>query len=215
MSRLTDEPPINRQLFSRGAAADALRLLERDDSPEGKVLAAEAAFRAAEDAPGEWRPLDRAVEAAEAATQAAPGSGGAHFWLGVSLTARARAHGLWALLRSAGRIRDELETAARLDPAFQQGAPLAALCSLYHHAPRPPLSFGDAARSAALCRQALAVDPANYEAHVTLAEQARKAGDRTMARAHLAAVLEAQDPERPRTLAAYVARATKIAEDLR
>lgn len=197
---------LQRAEVDPDAAPTALALAESDRTPAGRVLEAEAAWRVAEASPEAQRRarFADAVARARAAVAAAPSSGGAWFWLGVALTSDARERGLLALIGAASEIRAALHRAAALDPSYQGAAPLSALCSLYHHAPGPPLSFGDAQTSRGFCEAALRRAPASWEAHLVLARAARSAGDEAGRRRHLAAILDGPlDARQPATHRRY------------
>ena len=59
-----------------------------------------------------------------------------HFWMAANMGALAESFGLRAGLRYRGAIKDRLETALRLDPAYQQGSADRALGRWYMMVPR-------------------------------------------------------------------------------
>lgn len=209
---------LARAETSPAAAREALRLVGDGREPDELLAAAEAAFRLASAAEPEVRraAFEEAIARSRLAATLAPRAGGAWFWLAISLSADARERGLLRLWRVAPEVRDSLERAARLDPGYEHGAPLAGLCALYHRAPGPPFSFGDEARARRACLGALREDSTSWEAHLVLAEQAREAGHRALARTHLHAILDGPTDERlPRTQARYREDARNLLEDLR
>jgi hypothetical protein len=201
-----------------GLAKEALRLVAPRASAEAKVVAAEAAWRAADEAPKLHRlaGFADAVKAARAAVRSAPEHAGAWFWLAMSLTSESNERGLLAMLKHAQEIRSSLHRAAERDPAYQRGAPLSGLCGLYQRAPGSPFSFGDKALARDYCERALAIDERSYEARLVLAWQARDRGDADEARRHLAVILDGPlDERQPRTHERYRAEARETAEGLK
>ncbi len=198
---------LARAELAPGAARAALNIVGSDRA--AVVLAAEAAFRIADEAPdptrGAW--LAEAVARARYAVAAVPASGEAHLWLAISLASEAHERGLLALIGASGEVRAALHAAEARAPG--NAMILSALCSLYHRAPSWPLSFGDEDLSRGYCLRALALDPRSWEAHLVLAEQAGPARGSS----HLAAILDGPlDPRLPRTHARYRDQARRLRE---
>ncbi|MBS2022280.1 MAG: FAD-dependent oxidoreductase [Deltaproteobacteria bacterium] len=180
-----------------GNAKAALALVASEPAPDSLVAAAEASWRVADEAKDQReRAFDEAVRRARLAVAAAPQSAGAWFWLGMSLTSLGRERGLRAMIKVADEIRAALHRAEALDPLYEDAAPLSALCSMYHHAPGWPLSFGDRETSRRYCLRVIDATPRAWEAHLVLAQQARAEGRFVDARRHLAAILDGPLDER-------------------
>ncbi len=201
-----------------GLAKEVLQRLSPCASPGARVAAAEAGWRAAEDALGLHRRAGfaDAVKLARVAAASAPDQAGAWFWLAMALTSEGSERGLLAMVGHAQEIRAALHQAAERDAGYQGGAPLSGLCGLYHRAPGWPLSFGDKELARAYCVRALEQDPRSYEARLVLAWQARDRGALDEARAHLAVILAGPlDERQPRTHQRYRDEASALAGELR
>jgi hypothetical protein len=148
----------------RNAAAPALRFESawkqaRADYWLGTHEPAKDARRAA---------LERGLEAARAAVQAAPRRAEGHFWLAANMGALAESFGLRMGLRYRGDIRRELETVLELDPAFQLGSADRALGRWYYKV--PGLFGGSKKKSEEHLRRSLTYHPTSHASLFFLAE---------------------------------------------
>jgi len=98
--------------------------------------------------------LERGIEAGRAAVAADGTKADGYFWMAACMGALAEAHGLRQGIKYRGPIREALETARRLDPAYLNGSPDRALGRWYYKVPR--LFGGDLKKSEQYLRAALA-----------------------------------------------------------
>jgi tetratricopeptide (TPR) repeat protein len=140
------------------------------------------------------RILERGIEAGRAAAAARPDAPDGYFWTAASMGALADAHGLRQGIRYRTPIREALETALRLDPAFLDGSPDRALGRWYFKV--PGLFGGDIRKSEQHLRKALTYKADSIISLLflgeTLIELDRPAEARTALEAAIAAPL---DPE--------------------
>ena len=122
--------------------------------------------RDAQDARRTW--LERGVEAGKAAAGVELKRPEGHFWMAANMGALAESFGLRQGLRYRGPIRDALETALKLDPAFMQGSADRALGRWYHRV--PGLFGGDKKKAEAHLRKSLTYNPNSTISHFFLAE---------------------------------------------
>lgn len=204
---LATAPPSALALDAAQAAADP-EVLYRDREQPASALAAErlwAARLAA--APGDveaawklsriryWlgtngpgdaearkRVLEAGIDAGRTAATLAPNAPDGHFWMAANMGALAEAFGLRQGIRYRGAIRDALERARTLQPAYLDGSPDRALGRWYFKVPR--LFGGDLAQSEEHLRAALAYNPQSVLTLLflgeTLAERSRTAEARAV-----------------------------------
>ena len=101
--------------------------------------------------------LERGIEAGRLAAAARPDAPDGHFWIAANMGALADAHGLRQGIRYRTPIREALETALRLNPAFLHGSPDRALGRWYFKV--PGLFGGDLRKSEQHLRKALTYRP--------------------------------------------------------
>jgi tetratricopeptide (TPR) repeat protein len=112
--------------------------------------------------------LERGVEAGKAAAALEPKRPEGYFWMAANMGALAESFGLRQGLRYRGPIKEALETALRLDPAYLQGSPDRALGRWYHRV--PGLFGGDKKKAEAHLRKSLTYNPDSTISHFFLAE---------------------------------------------
>jgi tetratricopeptide (TPR) repeat protein len=137
--------------------------------------------------------LESGIKAGEAAAAVEPNRPEGHFWIAANMGALAESFGLRAGLKYRGRIKDELETVLRLDPAFQQGSADRALGRWYF---KVPGLFGGSHKLAEQhFKKALEYNPRSTATHYFYAEQLLDDGRKAEARTQLQAILDApRDP---------------------
>ncbi|MGH9160744.1 MAG: TRAP transporter TatT component family protein [Vicinamibacteraceae bacterium] len=117
-----------------------------------------------------------------------------HFWLAATMGKMAEESGRLTGLRYRGRIKEELETVLRLDPAFQQGSADRALGRWYYRV--PGLFGGSKEKSEQHLRQSLKYNPNSTATLFFLAETLIALDRKDEARATLDKLLAApDDPE--------------------
>jgi hypothetical protein len=142
------------------------------------------------DAPAARRAaLERGVAAGRQAAALQPSRPEGHFWMAASMGALAESFGLRQGLRYRGPIKDALETALRLDPAFQQGSPDRALGRWYFRV--PGLFGGNKRKSEEHLRRSLDYYPDSIASRYFLAETLFELRRDRDARAELNAVIAA------------------------
>jgi hypothetical protein len=148
------EQPASAQAAER-IWADRLVANPRDFETAWKLARARYWLGTNGQAPFEERKriLERGIEAGRAATTARPDAPDGHFWVAANMGALADAHGLRQGIRYRTPIREALETALRLDPAFLHGSPERALGRWYFKV--PGLFGGDLRKSEQHLRKAL------------------------------------------------------------
>jgi len=133
--------------------------------------------------------LERGIDAAEKAIALRSERPEGHFWLAANMGTLAESYGISAGLRYRGRIRRELETVLRIDPAFMDGSADRALGRWYHKVPR--LFGGNRRRAEDHLRASLKYDPYSTVSHFFLAELLLDEDRTDEARRELRAVLDA------------------------
>jgi tetratricopeptide (TPR) repeat protein len=133
--------------------------------------------------------LERGVNAGENAIRLAGGRPEGHFWLAANMGRLAESFGLIQALKYHGRIKDELEKAFAIDPAWQGGSADDALGQWYGTVPR--LFGGSPQKAEQHLRSALAHDPNNMSALSFLGEMLLNQGRTAEARAYLQRVVDA------------------------
>jgi hypothetical protein len=133
--------------------------------------------------------LENGIEAGRKAVAAQPNRAEGHFWIAANMGTLAESFGLRQGLKYRKPVKEELETALRLDPAFQQGSADRALGRWYF---RVPGLFGGSNRQAENhLRASLKYNPNSTASHFFLAEVLLDAGRKGEARAELQKVLDA------------------------
>jgi tetratricopeptide (TPR) repeat protein len=133
--------------------------------------------------------LENGIDAGRKAVAIAPNRPEGHFWIGANMGALAESFGIRVGLKYRKAIKDELETALRLDPAFQQGSADRALGRWY--AKVPGLFGGSKKLAEDHLRASLKYNANNTLSHFFLAEVLLDEGRKDEARAELLKVLEA------------------------
>jgi tetratricopeptide (TPR) repeat protein len=140
------------------------------------------------------RLLERGIEAGRLAAAAIPDAPDGHFWIAANMGALADAHGLRQGIRYRTPIREALETALRLNPAFLDGSPDRALGRWYFKV--PGMFGGDERKSEQHLRKALTYKPDSIISLLFLAETLIELDQTAEARATLEAAIAAPlDPE--------------------
>lgn len=140
------------------------------------------------------RVLEAGLAAARAAMAARPDAVDGHFWLAASMGALADAHGLRQGMRYRTPIREALEKAQQLDPAYLDGSPDRALGRWYFKV--PGMFGGDLQKSEAHLRKALTYNPRSIISLLFLSETLLGRDRRDEARVTLQAAIDAPiDPE--------------------
>lgn len=133
--------------------------------------------------------FEQGIATGQAATGITPQRPEGYFWMAANMGALAESFGLRAGLRYRKPIKEALETARRLDPAFQQGSADRALGRWYF---KVPGLFGGSRRLAEdHLRKSLTYNPQSTASHFFLAEVLLADGRKEEARAELQAVLGA------------------------
>ena len=138
--------------------------------------------------------LEQGVEAGRRAAALQPNRPEGHFWLAANMGALAESFGLRQGIKYRTPVKQALETALRLDPAFLHGSPDRALGRWYFRVPR--LFGGSHRQSEAHLRASLKYNPNSTASHFFLAELFIDDGRKAEARAELQAVIDAPpDPD--------------------
>jgi tetratricopeptide (TPR) repeat protein len=138
--------------------------------------------------------LEAGIEAGRRAVALQPNRPEGHFWIAANMGALAESAGIRAGLRYRKPIKEELETALRLDPAFMEGSADRALGRWYFEV--PSLFGGSNTKAEAHLRASLKYDEQSTVSHFFLAEVLLDEGRKDEARAELQKVLDAAvDPE--------------------
>jgi tetratricopeptide (TPR) repeat protein len=138
--------------------------------------------------------LESGIAAARAAVAVEPNRPEGHFWIAANMGALAESFGLRQGLKYRGNIKEELLTALRLDPAFQQGSADRALGRWYYKV--PGLFGGSNRKSEEYLRRSLTYGPHSTVSHYFLAETLLDQGRKDEARAELQKVIDAPlDPD--------------------
>jgi hypothetical protein len=140
------------------------------------------------------RMLEAGIDAARRAAAVRPGAPDGYFWTAANMGALAESHGLRQGIRYRGAIRDALEQARAIDPAYLYGSPDRALGRWYFKVPR--LFGGDLRKSEQHLRTALTYKADSIISLLFLAETLDALDRDAEARAALDAALAAPlDPE--------------------
>jgi hypothetical protein len=139
------------------------------------------------------RAYDQGRQAARRATELAPRSVLAHFWLATNTGRWGQTNGIVRSLFLLRTVKEELDIVLALDPAFPPAYSLAG----HVYVEVPPLLGGDLARAERMFRTGLALAPAFTGMRVGLAKTLVKQGRLAEARQELAAVLAETAPANP------------------
>ena len=195
-----DPDALYRQREEAGRAAEAAEIwaarTARGQDFESSWKLARACYWIGTQGPdaGRRASLERGVAAGEQAAKITPARPEGHFWLAANMGALAESFGAMQGLKYRGRIKNALERALAIDPAWQQGSADRALGWWYHRVPR---LFGGGESSAEThLRQALTYNQASTATLYFLGEVLLERGKRTEARAMLQRVGDAPlDPD--------------------
>jgi tetratricopeptide (TPR) repeat protein len=120
------------------------------------------------------RLFQKAVSAGEKAVALQPSRVEGHFWLGASYGLMADNLSFLKGLRLVDKIRTEMETAVKINPAFEEAAGLIALGRMDYRLPF--FKGGDKQRSVELLEESLKLSPDNSLAMLYLADSYRALG---------------------------------------
>lgn len=158
--------------------------------------------------------LERGIAAGQAAATINGRRPDGYFWMAASMGALAESFGVRAGLKYRKPIKEALETALRLDPAFQQGSADRALGRWYFKV--PGLFGGDRKLSEAHLRASLKYNPRSTASHFFLAEVLLDDGRKADARVELQNVLDAPlDPEWTPEDREFKAKAAQLLQTIR
>ncbi|HYE92018.1 MAG TPA: TRAP transporter TatT component family protein [Terriglobales bacterium] len=174
------------------AALDA-KLAAGEDVPH-LIAAARASFLwgqvRATTAADKLAAFERGRELADKARALAPRDPGAHFWFAVNSGKWAEARGAWRALTTLRMLRQEVELALELDPAYIDG--YAFLGTMYRRLPW--LLGGDLAKAEAMYRKGLELDPTYTNLRLGLAKVLLATNRREEARKELERVVAEPSP---------------------
>lgn len=111
-----------------------------------------------------------AIAAGEQAVALRPREAAAHFWLGTAYGLYADVKGGVRAISYVNKFKAALEQAVRLDPLYENGAPLNTLGMMYFKAPGWPFSFGDDKKALELLRRSHRLSRPNLVVNRLLAE---------------------------------------------
>src|SRR5215469_14357715 len=156
---------------------------------------------------GDPAKAEEGIEKAQAALAAKPDDGdrmvkakpdwvGGNYYAAAGIGIYSQAVGILKALGEGleAKFNERLDKAIQLDPRFQKEMPLIAKGRYFFELPWPKRNLG---KSATWYRKALAVNPNNLRATAWLAETLWRDGDVAGAKAQLAKVAEAHDPDDP------------------
>jgi tetratricopeptide (TPR) repeat protein len=133
--------------------------------------------------------LENGIDAGRKAATIQPNRPEGHFWTAANMGALADSFGARQGLKYRKTIKDELETALRLDPAFMDGSADRALGRWYFKVPR--LFGGDRKLSEEHLRKSLTYNPNGTTSHFFLGELLQDEGRTDEARAEFQRVIDA------------------------
>lgn len=149
-----------------------------------------------------------AIAAGEQSVALRPREAAARFWLGTAYGLYADVKGGVRAISYVNKFKAQIEQAVRLDPLYENGAPLNTLGMMYFKAPGWPFSFGDDKKALELLRRSHRLSRPNMVVNRLLAEvvleEVGKAEALTLVNAALAM------PDRP----GYVLEDRKIRREL-
>ena len=176
-----EDPRRDRQ------ALDLLEQASRNEHKQYQILwrLARANYYVAEETPKAQRlPLyERGTTIAQQAIALEPNAAEGHFWLGANYGGTAELKGMFNALFLIGKIRTEMETVVRLNPAYEDARAYLALSELDRQLPR--LIGGSSARAVTWGEQGLKLAPRNLELKLSLARAYLEVGRREDARRQL------------------------------
>jgi len=185
-------------LASARRAADAwsAELTEQPSSFDAAWKLARADYWLGNHAPESERRsfLESGMEAARKALALKPERPEGHFWIAANMGALAESFGLRQGLKYRKPIREELEKALAIDPAFMQGSADRALGRWYYKV--PGLFGGDDKQAEAHLRASLKYNDQSTITHFFLAELLIDSGRKAEAQTELHKVMDAPlDPQ--------------------
>jgi hypothetical protein len=194
----TDPDSLYRRRAEPGFAAKAAEIWANAEASDFEAAwkLARACYWLGTEGPEEGRrqALERGVAAGERAAALQPGRPEGHFWQAANMGALAESFGLMQGLRYRGRVRDALERARAIDPAWQQGSADRALGWWYHKV--PGLFGGSEERAEMHLRRALTYNPQSTATLYFLGEVLLERGKDAEGRDTLREVLDAPlDPD--------------------
>lgn len=133
--------------------------------------------------------FEQGIEAGRKAAALQPNRPDGYFWMAANMGALAESFGLRRGIKYRKPIKDALEAALRLDPAFQQGSADRALGRWYFKVPR--LFGGSRALAEQHLRASLKFNANSTVSHFFLAELLLDDGRKAEARAELQKILDA------------------------
>jgi tetratricopeptide (TPR) repeat protein len=133
--------------------------------------------------------LERGIEAGRKASAIEPARPDGYFWMAANMGALAESFGVRQGIKYRKPIREALETALKIDPAYQEGSPDRALGRWYQKVPH--LFGGDRKLAEQHLRASLAYNPESTASHFFLAELFIEDGKKSEARAEAQRVLDA------------------------
>lgn len=145
--------------------------------------------------------------------KAKPAWVGGHYYAAAGIGIYSQAVGILKALGEGleSKFNERLDKAIEIDPRFQKEMPLIAKGRYFFELPWPKRNLG---KSATWYRKALVANPNNLRATAWLAETLWRDGDVAGAKAQLAKVAEAQDPDDPAEEARVKSIAKKIAAQM-
>lgn len=186
------------KLFSYGenpqGDRQALDLLEQASRTEPGQYAilwrlARANYYVAEETPKAQKlPFyERGTVVAQQAIAIEPNAPEGHFWLGANYGGSAELKGMFNAVFLIGKIRTEMQTVVRLNPAYEDARAYLALSELDRQLPR--LIGGSTARAVTWAEQGLKLAPRNLELKLSLARAYLEVGRRVDARRQLEEII--------------------------
>jgi len=138
---------------------------------------------------------------------------GGHYYAAAGIGIYSQAVGILKALGEGleSKFNERLDKAIQIDPRFQKEMPLIAKGRYFFELPWPKRNLG---KSATWYRKALAANPNNLRATAWLGETLWRDGDVAGAKAQLAKVAEAHDPDDPAEEARVKSIAKKIAAQM-
>src|SRR5579872_4164429 len=133
--------------------------------------------------------LEQGIEAGRKASAIEPHKPDGYFWMAANMGALAESFGVRQGIKYRTAVRDALETALKIDAAYQQGSPDRALGRWYFKVPH--LFGGDRRLAEQHLRASLAYDPESTASHFFLAELLLDDGRKADGRAELQRVIDA------------------------
>ena len=133
--------------------------------------------------------LEQGIDAGRKASAIEPARPDGYFWMAANMGALAESFGVRQGIKYRKPIREALETALKIDAAYQQGSPDRALGRWYQKVPH--LFGGDHKLAEQHLRASLAYNPESTASHFFLAELFIEDGKKSEARAEAQRVLDA------------------------